>query len=201
MTHPDPFDPARAAWSSQSSSGSAVDLARARGQQQKREAEVKKRDRIAYTCMAIIAPSWAAVMWFMPDLRIVAAMGFALAIWVPTQVYLRSGARVEPAADDTCVSFQQTLLQRELAFCLSMPRWYLLPVALSQGAILFALFTSPRFPQTAQLFWGAAAFVGTGVTVLGFARNRLIRQAAELRRELDTLRAATRGDILLPTKA
>ena len=187
MTRPDLFDPARAAWSSQSAGG-AVDLGRAREQRQKREAEVKKRDRIAYLCAAIIAPAWAAVMWFMPDLRVVAAVGFAVAVWVPTQVYLRSGARLAPAADDTCVSFQETLLQRELAFCLAMPRWYLIPVALSQGAILFAVFTSPRFPQTAMLFWGTAAFVGTGVAVLVFAGKRLTRQASELRHELDVLR-------------
>lgn len=201
MTQRDPDDPVRAAWSSQPAAGGAVDLERARGRQQKREAEVRRRDRIAYLCAAIIAPSWAAVMWFMPDLRVVAAVGFAVAVWVPTLVYVRSGARVTPDADGTCASFQEALIERELTLCLAMPRWYLIPVALSQAAILFALFTSPRFPQTAMLFWGAAGLVGTAAAVLAFARKRVIRQASDLRRELTLLRAATGGDRLLGTGA
>ena len=200
MTTPTPEDPARAAWARQPAASSGVDLDRARGQRRKHESEARRRDRIAYVSAAIIAPSWAAVMWFMPDLGMVAALGFALAVWVPTQMYFRSGVRVTPAADGTCASFQQALLERELALCLSMPRWYLLPVALSQGAILFAMFTSPRFPQTATLFWGAAGMICTAAAVLAVARTRLVRRAADLRRELALLRAATGGDILATSK-
>lgn len=119
---------------------------------------------------------------------------------VPLMVYWRSGARVTPDADGTCVSFQQALLQRELAFCLAAPRWYLLPIALSQPVILSALFTSPRFPRTAMLFWGAAAMAFTAIAVLVFARKRFMRQASELRRELQILKAAAGGDILAATK-
>lgn len=198
---------ARSAWSNQPDEGGSVDLSRARKAAAAREAEMRRRDRIAYLCALIIAPSWAAVMWFMPDLRVVAALGFAVAVWVPVQVYVRSGARVTPDADETCASYQRVLLQRELAFCLTMPRWYLLPIALSQAAILWALFTSPRFPQTAQLVWGAAALIGTAATVLIAARKRFLRQAASLQRELDLLNAAVgglktagRGDILATTK-
>lgn len=200
MTTPNPDDPARTAWASQPAVSGAVDLDRAWLTLRRREAEAKKRDRVAYLCATIIAPSWAAAMWFMPDLRLVAAVGFAVAVWVPSFVYWRSGARLTPDADGTCVSFQEALLQRELAFRLAMPRWYLLPIALSQGAILLGLFTSPRFPQTALLFWGAAAMVGTAAGILGHARTRLMREAAELQRELTLLRAATGGDILATSK-
>ena len=200
MTHPTPGDPVKAAWFHQPGLGGAVDLERARQQQQKRASEIKKRDRIAYLCATIIAPSWAAMMWFMPDLRVVAAVGFAVAVWVTSFVFWRSGARLTPDADGTCVSFQRALLQRELAFRLAMPRWYLLPIALSQGAILFGLFTSPRFPHTAMLFWGAAAMIGTAAGILGVARKRLLREASELRRELGLLNAAAGGDILATSK-
>lgn len=203
--HPD--NVARSAWSNQPDEGGDIDLGQARRAQAAREAEVRRRDRVAYLCALIIAPSWAAAMWFMPDLRVVAAMCFVVAVWVPVQVYVRSGARVTPDNDGTCASYQQALLQRELAFCRTMPRWYLLPIALSQAAILWALFTSPRFPQTAQLVWGAAALIGTAATVLIMARQRFLRQAASLQRELDLLNAAIggikvpgRGDTLLSTK-
>lgn len=200
MTQIDPNDPIRAAWSHQPGVTAAVDLERARQQQQKRESEIKKRDRVAYLCATIIAPSWAAAMWFLPDLRVVAAVGFLVAVWVPLVVYSQSGARVTPDADGTCLSFQQALLQRELAFCEAAPRWYLLPIALSQPVILSALFTSPRFPRTAMLFWGAAVMAGTAITILVVARKRFIRQASELRLELQVLKAAAGGDILAATK-
>lgn len=200
MTDQHPASVAQRAWSSQADDGRGVDLARARTALAAKDAAIRRRDRIAYLSALVIAPSWAAVMWFLPDLRVLAAMGFALAVWVPVQVYRRSGARVAPPADGACAVFQEALLQRELTFCLRMPRWYLLPVALSQGAILFALFTSPRFPQTAMLFWGAAGMVGTAGSVLVLARRRVLRQARELRRELALLRAATRSDILTASK-
>ena len=200
MTHPESGDPVRAAWANQPAVRGTVDLDRARGNLQKREAEIKKRDRIAYLSGAIIAPSWAAAMWFMPDLRVVAAVGFVVAVWVTAQSFLRSGARLVPSADGTCVSFQEALLERELQLVLSTPRWKLLPIALSQPLILFALLTSPRFPRTALLAWGAAAMAGTAVAILLVARQRLLHQAADLQRELNLLRAATSGDILAPTK-
>lgn len=207
MTDRHPEKMARSAWSNQPDEGGSVDLARARRARAVHEAEVRRRDRIAYLCALIIAPSWAAAMWFLPDLRVVAAVGFIVAVWVPAQVYVRSGARVTPDADGTCAAYQQVLLQRELAFCLTMPRWYLLPIALSHAAILWALFTSPRFPQTAQLVWGAAVLIGTATTVLVLARRRFLRQAVSLQRELDVLNAAIggfnaagRGDTLLSTK-
>jgi hypothetical protein len=200
MTQIDPDDPVKAAWSRQPAASVAVDLERARQQRKKREAEIKKRDRMAYFCATIIAPSWAAAMWFMPDLRIVAAVGFLVAVWVPFVVYSQSGARVTPDADGTCLSFQQALLQRELAFCEAAPRWYLLPIALCQPLILSALFTSPRFPRTAMLFWGAAVMATTAIAVLVMARKRFMRQASELRLELQVLRAAAGGDILAATK-
>jgi hypothetical protein len=200
MTDQHPENAARKAWSSQPDDLVGVDLTRARQTGAARQAEVRKRDRIAYLCALIIAPSWAAAMWFMPDLRLVAAACFVVAVWVPSFVYWRSGARLTPDTYATCVSFQQALLQREIAFRVAMPRWYMLPIALSQAAIFFGLFTSPRFPQTAMLFWGAAAMMVTAFGVLAVARKRLMREASELRRELSLLNAAAGGDILSASK-
>lgn len=202
MTHQHPDDAARTAWSSQAGNDAEVDLARARGTLVKREAEVRKRDRIMYLCAAIIAPSWAAVMWFMPDLRIVAAVGFAVAVWVASQLHWRSAARLAtPPVDAPCLEYQQALLQRERDLYLAMPLWYLTPIGLSQIAILIGFLASPRFPRTAILVWGAAAFVGSSSAVLLIARQRWRRKASELQRDIDLLNAATRDDILLSTKA
>jgi len=198
---PEPGDPLQTAWSKQSEAGDAVDLDRARSALRQREADIRKRDRIMYACAAILAPSWAVVMWFMPDLRLVAAVGFATAVWVSAQMYRRSAARIAPAATGVaCAEYQADLLTRERDVYLAMPKWYLIPVGLSQVAILVGLFTSPRIPQTSGLIFGAAVMVGSAAAVLLGASRRWRRLAMELQRELDTLNALRGGDSGLTTR-
>ena len=198
---PDPGDPLQTAWSKQSEAGDDVDLDRARRALRQREAEIRRRDRIMYACAAIIAPSWAVVMWLMPDLRLVAAVGFATAVWVSAQMYRRSAARLPAVSTGVaCTDYQAELLGRERDLYLAMPKWYLIPVGLSQVAILVALFTSPRFPQTSGLILGAALMVGTAAAVLAGAGRRWRRLAMELQRELDTLNVLRGGDSGLTTR-
>ena len=198
---PEPGDPLQAAWSKQTEAGDEVDLDRARTALRQREAEIHKRDRVMYACAAIIAPSWAAVMWFMPDLRLVAAVGFGTAVWVSAQMYRRSAARIAPvSAGIACTEYQAELLGRERDLYLAMPKWYLIPVGLSQVAILVALFTSPRFPQTSGLILGAAVMVGSAAAILFGASRRWRRLAMDLQRELDTLNVLRGGDPGLTTR-
>lgn len=188
MTDKQADDAVKAAWSKQRLLDGHVDLDRARAAIHRREAEIRRRDRIIYGCAAIIAPSWAAVMWFMPDLRVMAAIGFAVAVWIAVQMYTRSAARLGAMPlDAACVEFQRALLQRERDLWRAMPLVYLAPVVLSQAAILFALFTSPRFPRTPAFPLGVAAFIGSTVTVLAVASRRWRREAADAQRELDAL--------------
>ncbi len=144
-----PNDPVRAAWSNQPDLGGNVDLERARAAVHKREAEVRRRDRIAYACAAIIAPSWAAAMWFIPDLRVAAAVGLVVAVWIAVQIYSRSAARLTVASvDQACVAYQRALLQRERELCLAMPRWYFVPSCATRSRFSSSS-TSPRLPRTA----------------------------------------------------
>jgi hypothetical protein len=192
---PDRGDPLQTAWAKQSETGDDVDLDRARRTLRQREAEIRRRDRIMYACAAIIAPSWAVVMWFMPDLRLVAAIGFATAVWVSAQMYRRSAARLPPVSIAVaCTDYQAEWLGRERDLYLAMPKWYLIPVGLSQLAIVVALFTSPRFPQTSGLILGAALMVGSAAAVLFGAGRRWRRLAMELQRELDAINALRGSD-------
>jgi hypothetical protein len=198
---PEPGDPLQTVWSNQSEAGDEVDLDGARTALRQREAGIRKRDRIMYACAAVIAPSWAAIMWFMPDLRLVAAVGFATAVWVSAQLYWRSAARIAPVATGVaCAEYQAALLGRERDLYLAMPKWYLIPVGLSQVAILIALFTSPRFPQTSGLLLGAALMVGSAVAILFGASRRWRRLAMELQRELDTVNMLRGSDSALTTR-
>lgn len=198
---PEPRDPLQTAWSNQSEAGGEVDLDRARTTLRQREAEMRKRDRVMYACAAIIAPSWVLAMWFMPDLRLVAAIGFAVAVWLPAQMYLRSAARLAPVSTGVaCTDYQVQLLGRERDLYLAMPMWYLIPASLSHVAILIGLLTSPRFPQTSGLILGAAVMTATAAAVLLRAVMQWRRLAVDLQRELDTLNMLRRGDSALTTR-
>ena len=123
-----PDDTLRAAWRNQPVGGGDVDVNRAWIAVRSREQEIRRRDRILYACAAIIAPSWAAAVWFMPDIRPTAVTGLAIALWLVFQTYRRTAARVTPeSVDMVCIKFQKALLQRERDLYLAMPLWYLTP--------------------------------------------------------------------------
>ena len=73
---------------------------------------------------------------------------------------------------------------------MSLPKWFLVPVAVGQVAIAATLATSPRF--TTQQFYpeGLVLFVGTAGVALVVIWRRWQRQAMELQRELEAIDAA-----------
>ena len=183
-----PDDTLRAAWRNQPVGGEQVDVNRAWVAVRRREQLIRRRDRIVYACAAIIGPSWAAALWFMPDLRLAAGIGLVIALWIAFQTHRRSAARVTPESVDlVCVTFQKALLERERDLYRAMPLWYLVPVVLGQIAILATLFTSPRFPRTPMFAVAVATFVGTAATALGIAWKQWRREAAHLQREIEAL--------------
>ena len=182
-----PDDRVRAAWRSQPAGSEAVDVDRAWVATRKREADIRRRDRIVYLCAAIIAPAWAWAIWFRPDLRFAAAIGLAIALWMPFQIYRRSAARVTPASVDmVCIRFHCALLERERDLVRAKPIVFV-PLVLGQLAILFSLFTSPPFPRTPAFWLGVGAFVTTAATALAIAWQRWRREAVALQREIDSL--------------
>jgi hypothetical protein len=176
------------AWRNQPLDGPDVNASGTRMAVRDREARIRRRDWTTYACAAIIAPSWAAAIWFMPDLRLTATVGLAAALWITFQVYRRSAARATPeSAAMACADFHRALLERERDFARAMPLFYLVPVVLAQVAILAALFTSPRLSGKPALAPVVVAFLGTVVTVLVVAWKRWRREAMELQREIDAL--------------
>jgi hypothetical protein len=187
-------DRLRAAWTKQTSQSLDVDPIDAEANVRSRQVEIAKRDRRVYWSAAIIAPAWIYVTWFMPDLRLASATGLVIAVWLTWQLYGRSGARVLGApVDQPCLVFQRALLQRELDLAVSLPKWYLVPVAAGQVAIAVTLATSPRFTTSQFYPQGLLLFVGTAAAVLIVIWRRWQRHALALQRELDSLNVPRRG--------
>jgi hypothetical protein len=178
----------RAAWSGQTVPSLEPDLAAVETRVRRHRAEVLRRDRVVYASAAIIIPSWAAVLWFMPDLRVIGSVTLAIGLWVIWHVHTRSGARLAgPRADLPCLAYQRSLLERERDFAISMPTWYFVPVAAGQVAIIATLATNPRFTTSQFYPEGLVLLVGTAGVALVVIRRRWRRRAVNLQRELDAV--------------
>ena len=184
-------DRLRSAWTKQTDQSLDVDPANTAANVRRRRAEIARRDRRVYVSIAVIGPSWLYATWFMPDLRLASVTGLFIAAWLTWQMYQRSGARLLSAPVDVpCLAFQRSLLERERDLAVSLRKWYLVPVAIGQVAIVATLATSPRF-TTSQFFpEGLVLFVGTAGVALVVIWRRYQSRAMELQRELEAIDAA-----------
>ena len=184
-------DRLRSAWAKQLDQSLDVDLAKATATVRRRQVEISRRDRSLYLSAVVIGSSWAAAIWFLPDLRLLSVSGLFIAVWLTWQMYRRSGARVSgPFADMPCLTFQRALVERELDLARSWPQWFLIPVAVAQVAIAATMASNPRFTASQFFPEGLVLFIGTAGVVLIVGWRRWQRQALELERELEALEAA-----------
>ena len=185
-------DRLRSAWSRQPAQSPDVDRAHVEAGVRRRQEEIAKRDRIAYLSAAIIIPSYAAALWFLPDLRLLSSASLLIGVWVTWHRYRRSGARLPKTPPDLpCCDFQRALLERELDFARSLPKFILVPLAIGQLAIVATLATNPRFTRSQFFPEGLFLFVGTAGVALVIIWRRWQREASELQREIDGLGAET----------
>lgn len=181
-------DRLRSAWARHTEQTIDVDPTKAEANVRRRQAAITRRDRIVYLSASIIGPSMLAVSWFRPDLRLASVPGVFIALWLPWQMYRRSGARLPSASVDLpCLAYQRALLERERAVVLSMPKRYLGPLVVGQLAIAATMATNPRFTGSRLFPEGLVLFVGTGVVVLTVAWRRWRREAMELQQELENI--------------
>lgn len=179
----------RDVWQAQSETEPRMSTDEIRGKVKSIEREASRRAAVMVACGAVIVPSWLAVAWYLPDFRLLAAVGIATALWILYHAHHNNSAR-RLAVDVTSspgLSFYRELLQRELEWYRRLPVWLLPPAALSTAAIALTFYNSARFTHTPAFFAMLAWIVGGAVValVIGLRRNR--READRCRRELDAL--------------
>jgi hypothetical protein len=181
-------DELRSVWSSQMVPSRDPDPAGVETRVRRHQADIARRDGIVYASAAIIVPSFVAALWFLPDLRILSGASLVIGLWVIWQVRARSGARLAgPRTDLPCLAYQQSLLERERDFAISMPKWYFVPVTAGQAAIIATLATNPRFTTSQFYPEGVVLFAGTAGVALVLIWRRWQRRATDLQRELEAL--------------
>jgi hypothetical protein len=153
------------------------------------EKHARRRDRGLYACAAVIIPAWAAVMWWLPDLRVTAAISMAAAFWIAGQAYKRSAVRSVRVdfASAPGLDFYRASLERERDVYHSLPVWFVPPVVMSTTAIVVGFLTTARFPHSPALF-GVVASIACGTCaalVVGIRNSR--REAKRYQGLIDAL--------------
>ena len=181
-------DRVRSAWAKQTNQSLDVNPGNTESNVRRRQAEIVRRDRIQHLSAAVGGASWLAAIWLLPDLRLVSVTGLFIGVWVTWQMYRRSGARLLSAPIDLpCLVFQRALLERERDLASSLPKWFLIPVAIFQVAIVATFATNPRFTTSQFYPEGLVLFMCTASVTLIVIWRRWQRQAIELQRELEAI--------------
>jgi len=160
-----------------------------RGKVRSIETESSRRSAVMAVCGAVIVPSWLAVAWYLPDFRLLAAVGLATALWILYHAQRNMVAR-RLAVDVTSspsLTFYRELLKRELEWHRHLPKWLLPPAVLSTSAIALTFYNSARFAHTPVFFAMMAWIVGGAAVALVIGLKRSHREAGRCQRELDTL--------------
>jgi tellurite resistance protein TehA-like permease len=186
----EPVEPdLRALWQAQPEMERRMSVEEIRARIQSIEKERSRRSAGFLACGAVIVPSWLAVAWFLPDFRVMAAVGLGTALWILYNVYRGAVDRAMPVGSTAGASltFYRAVLERERALHQRLPSWFLPPVMLSTAAIAVTFYRSARFEHTPVFFAMLAWIVaGSGVALVAALRKSR-RAAARCQQELDLL--------------
>jgi hypothetical protein len=153
------------------------------------ERKFRRTDAIIYACGVVNVASFAAVMWFLPGLRLVAGFVIVTAIVIVVQYHRRRPMRAgDPVlASDACLDYYRGSLERQRDLSRRIGRWFFPPALPGQAALMAGfLIAPPGVPR--RWIWIALPFwLLVDVVIFAGAWRRHRKEAARAQRELDDL--------------
>ena len=160
------------------------------------DGKIRRQDAIMILCAVVNTGAFGAVMWFLPNLRIVAAIVIATVIAIVLQYRRRRPSRnaidyLTSTAFNPCVDFYRTALVRKRDMARQLWTWFMPPAILGQAALIIGFVIAPpnvprRIVLMALPFW-----ILTDVVVFVFGWRNAQREAKTMQRELDSLDSMT----------
>jgi hypothetical protein len=167
----------------------AISLEDVRRRARALEQKLRRMDAIMYVSGVVNVAAFAAVMWFLPGLRIVAAIVILTALVIVSQYHRRRPLRAAEADRTTsaCLDYYRAALLRKRDLSRTLGRWFLPPAILGQVALMVGfLIAPPGVPR--RWIWIALPFwVLFDVVVFVGAWRRHRQAAAHAQRQLDDL--------------
>ena len=160
------------------------------------DAKVRRQDAIMILSAIVNTGAFVAVMWYLPQLRIVAAIIIATVIAIVIQYRRRRPSRqaidyLMSATSNPCVDFYRTALVRKRDMARQLWIWFMPPAILGQAALIIGfVIAPPNVPRRLVLmvlpFW-----ILLDVFIFGFGWRNAQRDAKRMQRELDALDSMT----------
>jgi hypothetical protein len=186
----------RTLWQTQPPEAQPMTLDDVRRRARALDGKVRQQDAIMTLCAVINTGAFAAVMWYLPHLRIVAAIVIATVFAIVAGYLRRRPSRraidyLTPAALNPCVDFYRTALVRKRDMARQLWIWFMPPAILGQVALIIGfLIAPPNVPRRAILM-ALPVWILTDVIIFVFGWRNAQREAKKMQRELDSLDSMT----------
>jgi len=159
------------------------------------DATVRRQDAIMAVSAVVNAGAFAAVMWYLPHLRVVAALVIATVIAIVAGYVRRRPSRLAVdflAASDPCADFYRTALLRKRDMSNQLWQWFMPPAILGQVALIVGFAIAPPNVPRRVVLMALPLWVLIDVLIFGFGWRNAQREARTMQRELDSLDSMTR---------
>jgi hypothetical protein len=186
----------RTLWQTQPPEAQPMTLDDVRRRARALDGKIRQQDAIMTLCAVINTGAFAAVMWYLPHLRIVAAIVIATVFAIVAGYLRRRPSRraidyLTPAALNPCVDFYRTALVRKRDMARQLWIWFMPPAILGQVALIIGfLIAPPNVPRRAILM-ALPVWILTDVIIFVFGWRNAQREAKKMQRELDSLDSMT----------
>jgi hypothetical protein len=186
----------RTLWQTQPPEAQPMTLDDVRRRARALDGKIRHQDAIMTLCAVINTGAFAAVMWYLPHLRIVAAIVIATVFAIVAGYLRRRPSRraidyLTPAALNPCVDFYRTALVRKRDMARQLWIWFMPPAILGQAALIIGfLIAPPNVPRRAILM-ALPVWILTDVIIFVFGWRNAQREARKMQRELDSLDSMT----------
>jgi len=158
--------------------------------------KIRRQDVIMAISVIVNLGAFAAVMWYLPRLRVVAAIVIVTVVVIATQYLRRRPSRraidaLTSNAADACSYFYRNALVRKRDMTRQLWIWFMPPAILGQAALIVGFVVAPpnvprRIVLMALPFW-----ILTDVVVFTLGWRNARREAKKMEIELAALDAMT----------
>jgi hypothetical protein len=186
----------RTLWQTQPVEGGHMSIDDVRRRARALESKIRRQDAIMMLCAIVNTGAFAALMWYLPQLRIVSAIVIATVIVIAVQYLRRRPSRraidyVTSSACNPCVDFYRTALQRKRDMARQLWLWFMPPAILGQLALIVGFVIAPPNVPRRLVLMALPFWILTDVIIFVFGWRNAQREANKMQRELDSLDSMT----------
>jgi hypothetical protein len=183
----------RTLWQTQPPEGAPMSIDDVRRRARALDGKVRRQDAIMALSALINTVAFVAIMWYLPNLRLVAAILIATVIAIVAGYVRRRPSRrqaidvLTSAAINPCVDFYRHALVRKRDMARQLWAWFMPPAILGQVALIVGFVISPPNVPRRIILMALPFWILTDVVIFVFGWRNAQREANARQRELDLL--------------